>query len=136
MEGQVERSVEGGVAILEGRQRGSGDDRDLMVRDAGLPPPAARQVGPARVRVDGHDRPIGRLAERQPEGREPIRSADLDDPPPAGCQHLEDATAGPIHDGHARRHAGRLDGQQGRVERGGHRLDVVEVDQLRDIATT
>ena len=52
-------------------------------RDPRLAPPAAGEVGPLAVGVDGHDRPVGRLAERHPQRRVAVRRPDLDDPPPA-----------------------------------------------------
>ena len=56
----------------------------------GLAPPAAREVGPLAVRIDGHDRPVGGLAERQPQRRVAVRRPDLDDPPPAAGEDRQD----------------------------------------------
>ena len=64
----------------------------------GLAPPAAREVGPLAVRIDRHDRPVGRLAERQPQRRVAVRRPDLDDPAPAAGEHGQDAAGVAIDD--------------------------------------
>src|SRR5207249_5710275 len=82
----------------EGVERLGRDDRDPIVGDPGLPPPSAGPVRPRPVGVDRDDRPLRRLAQREPEGRVAVGRPDFDDPRPPGCQRGEDAPAVAIDD--------------------------------------
>ena len=93
--------------------------------------PRARSVR-SRVRVDGHDRPVGRLAEGQPQRRVAVGRPDLDDPPPAGGERRQDPPGVAVDDRDAERLGGGLDGGGGRRDRRGDRLDPVEVVAVRD----
>ena len=118
-EDEVERAGERGPAVAERLERRRVDDRDPLVGDAGLAPPAAGEVGPLAVGVDRHDRPVGGLAERQPQRRVAVGRADLDDPAPAAGQHGQDAAGVAVDDRDAERRGGRLDGEPGPPARAG-----------------
>ena len=113
-EGQVEGTGEGRLARRERVERGRGHDRDPLVGDARLAPPAAREVGPLRVRIDGHDRPVGGLAEGHPERRVAVRRADLDDPSPATGEDPQHAAGVARDDRDIERPCGGLDRRQRR----------------------
>ena len=106
-----------------------------VIRSSAIPacaPPAAGEVGPLAVRVDRHDRAVGRLAERQPQRRVAVGRPDLDDPPPAGGEHLQDPAGVAIDDRDAERLGGGLDGGERPAASGaGERLDPVEVGRRR-----
>ena len=101
----------------------------------GLAPPAAREVGPLAVRVDRHDRAVGRLAEGHPQRRVAVGRPDLDDPPPAGGQHRKHPPGVAVDDRDAGRLGGGFDGGQRRRQRRRERLDPVEVDGVGDPAS-
>src|SRR3990172_4447531 len=133
-EGEVEGALERRLPVGEGLERGPADHDDALVGHAGLPPPAPREVRPRAVRVDGHDPPVGRLAQRHPERGVTVRGADLDDGPPARGQDGQHAPAGAVDDGHVLGLRGGLDRRQRGMDRGADALDVIEVDGAGDIA--
>ena len=134
-EDQVERPLERRVRAdrIECRRV---DDRDPLVGDPRLAPPAAREVGPLAVGIDGDDRAVGRLAEGHPQRRVAIGRADLDDPPPvagqdpAGRARRRDRRSG-CRVGSAAASIAARAGWQRRRER----LDPVEVDGVGDPAS-
>ena len=66
-----------GSSAANASSAGRVDDRDPLVGDPRLAPPAAGEVGPLAVGIDGHDRAVGRLAERHPQRRVAVCRADL-----------------------------------------------------------
>ncbi len=92
--GPARRGSRGG----EGVERRRVDDRDLLVGDPALPPPAAGQVGPDLVGVDRHDRAARALPVGHPQRRVAVRRPDLDDPPPPAGQDRQDASRVAIDD--------------------------------------
>ena len=132
-EGEVERPVERRFARAERVERRGVDDRDPVVGDARLAPPAAGQVGPRAVRVDRDDRAVGRLAERQPERR----VADRPCRPRRSAAGRRRAPAAPgrcrgRRSGSRVRLGGRFDRGERRRQRRRERLDPVEVDGVGD----
>ena len=68
-EGEVERAGQGGVGGGERLERLGGDDRDPLVGDPGLAPPAAGEIGPRR------DPDRSSRSSRRPAGRAPARGS-------------------------------------------------------------
>ncbi len=133
-EGEVEGPGERGITGRERIERRRVDDRDLSVGDPGLTPPAACEIGPRAIRVDRDDRAIGRLAERQPERREPVRGADLDDPAPSSREHRQRPTGVAADDRDVLGLRRRLDRRERRRERLRLRFDPVDIDPTGDPA--
>ena len=131
-EHEIEWAGQCGLGGPEGVERLGRDDRDALVRDAGLAPPASGEVGPLAVRVDRDDRAVVGLAEGQPQRREPVGRPDLDDPAPAPGERRQHAARIAIDDRDPERLGGGLDGCKRRRQRRRDRLDPVEVGGAGD----
>ena len=131
-EGHVERSRERRFPVGEGFERLGRDDRDPVVGDPGVAPPAAGEVGPFAVGVDRHDRAVGRLAEGHPQRRVTVGGPDLDDPAPIPRECRQHAPTVAIDDRDAERLGRGLDGEHRRGRRDADRLDPVEIGGVGD----
>ena len=131
-EDEVERAVEGRLAGRERLERRCVDDRDPLVGDARLAPPAAGEIGPLAVRVDRHDRAVG-AAGRAPATASSSRTRSRPRRSVAGRRR------GPAAPARCRgRRSGcraarrRLDRRQRGWQRRRQRFDPVEVDAVGD----
>ena len=88
------------LQATNGTSRSAGNPYCLM-RSSAMPAsrhqPRARSVR-SRIGIDRHDRAVGGLPERQPEGRKAVRGPDLDDAPPTAGEHGQHASCVTIDD--------------------------------------